>query len=234
MTLYDRLKRLGSSTVSDVLDEGGYHAQTLDTALFGVGNPDPFCGPACCVKGERRVATRTQAGEGCYIPMYALPTLNDAGAVLVFAVGGFRSGAVLGGLIARDLTEANAAGFVTDGCIRDRAELAKGTLPVVAAGGIPTNGARRIQIVDSGRSVVMPGLDGGTVTIHPGDVVLGDADGVVVIPAAIAADVLEMGEEILRKEEALLANLHNMTMQERATARADRMSHVAWLRKNEA
>jgi len=234
MTNYDRLKDLGSSTISDVLDEAGYHAQTLDTALFNVGSNDPFCGPACCVKGERRVATKTQAGEGCYTPMYALPTLNDDGAVLVFAVGGFRSGAVLGSLIARDLVEANAAAFITDGCIRDRAELAEGSLPVVAAGGIPTNGARRIQITASDVPVALPGLEGGVVIINPGDIIVGDADGTVVIPAAIADAVLEMGEEIARKEATMLANLHTLSMEDRAKARADRMSHVAWLREREA
>lgn len=234
MTLYDRFKALGSSTVSDVLDEAGYHAQTLDPALFGVGSTKPFCGPACCVRGERRVATRTAAADGCYIPMYALPTLVEDGAVLVFAVGGFRGGAVLGGLIALDLTEAKAAAIVTDGFIRDRAELAAGTLPVVAAGGIPLNGARRIQITASGTPVTMPAPEGGTVTISPGDLIVGDSDGTVVVPASIAETVLEMGEEIARKEADLLANLHTMSMDARAKARADRMSHVSWIRKSEA
>jgi regulator of RNase E activity RraA len=234
MTLYDRIKALGSSTVSDVLDEAGYHSQTIDPDLLSLGSAEPFCGPACCVRGERRVATRTPAKDGCYIPMYALPTLVHEGAVLVFAVGGFRGGAVLGGLIAHDLQETEAAAVITDGRIRDRTEIAKGSLPVIAAGGIPINGARRIQITGSALPVAMPAPEGGTVLIYPGDIILGDADGAVVIPAAIAEDVLQMGEEIARKEADLVANLHTMTMDERAIGRANRMSHVRWIRESEA
>jgi len=232
MTNFDRFRALGSSTISDVLDEAGYHSQTIDPVISGIGSREPFCGPAACVRGERRVATRTVAGNGCYIPMYALPTMVEAGFVLIFSVGGFRGGAVMGSLIARDLSESKAAAIITDGYIRDRDELAAGSLPVCAAGAIPLNGARRIQITGRDLPVSLPGPEGTTVTIHPGDVIVGDADGVVVVPAEIAESVLEMGEEIARKEAILLENLANLSMDERATARADRMSHVTWLRMN--
>ena len=233
MDLFDRFRAVGPSSVSDVLDEAGFHAQTLDPAIMSMGRGGAFCGPAICVRGERRVATRTTAADGCYLPMYGLPGFVDSGSVLVFAVGGFRGGAVLGGLIARDLTEAKAAAFITDGFVRDRDELAAGDLPVCAAGAIPSNGARRIQVTGQGLPVTLPGPEGGVVMVNPGDIIVGDADGVVVVPRDIARTVLEMAEEIARKEQVLLDNLDRLSMDERAVARAERMSHVVWLRDGE-
>ena len=53
------------------------------------------------------------------------------------------------------------------------------------------------------------------------------------VPAAVADAVIEMAEEIVRKEQILLANLNNLSMDERAMARAERMAHVRWLRELE-
>ena len=47
----------------------------------------------------------------------------------------------------------------------------------------------------------------------------------------MADAVIEMAEEIVRKEQILLANLNNLSMDERAVARAERMAHVRWLRE---
>ena len=231
MTIFERFAAVGPSPVSDVLDEAGFHSQTLDPGLIPMGRATSFCGPAVCVRGERRVATRTTAAAGSYLPMYGLPAMVTPGAVLIFAVGGFRGGAVLGGLIAGDLVEAQAAGFITDGFIRDRDEVAAGALPIVAAGAIPSNGARRIQITGRDVPVSLPGPEGSHVVINPGDIIVGDGDGVVVVPATVADAVIEMAEEIVRKEQILLANLNNLSMDERAVARAERMAHVRWLRE---
>lgn len=232
MTVFDRFKTLGTSVVSDVLDEGGFHAQTLDPQLAPVGPAVRFCGPAVCVRGERRVTTRSQAAEGCFLPLYALPQVAHAGAVLIFAVGGFRGGAVLGGLLATDIAEEGAVGVVTDGLVRDREELSETNLPVHAAGSTPTNGARRLQISDWQTTVSMPGIEGSTVLIQPGDIVIGDADGVVVVPQAAADRVLNMAEELAQKEVLIRQKQGEMTSAQRAHARAERVSHVVWLRKN--
>ncbi|NBW06287.1 MAG: hypothetical protein EBR92_10375, partial [Alphaproteobacteria bacterium] len=72
---------------------------------------------------------------------------------------------------------------------------------------------------------------GSHVVINPGDIIVGDGNGVVVVPAVAADAVIEMAEEIVRKEHILLANLNNLSMDERAEARAERMAHVRWLRE---
>lgn len=231
--MFERFKALGTALVSDVLDEGGYHSQTLDPTLGPVGALEPACGPAICVSGERTIKTRTVAGPDATLPLYNLPTLAQPGGVLVFATSGFRGGGVTGELLALDLKSAGVVGLVTDGMVRDKTALAQIGLNVVAAGVIPTNGARRFHITGWGQSVTLLGPEGGTVRIAPGDLVLMDADGVLIIPNDVAARVLEMAEELARKEDILKSNTTMQSAKVRAKARAERMSHMVWLRHPE-
>lgn len=233
MKLTDRFAALGTALVSDVLDEAGYHSQTLDPKLGFIGNPVAFCGPAICVRGERSVATKTASAENATLPLYNLPTLAQPGAVMVFATSGFAGGGVTGELLAHDLQAAGVVGLVTDGFIRDRSALTGLKMPVVAAGSIPTNGARRFQITSWNEPVNLPAPEGSTVRIEPGDYVLGDSDGAVVIPSRVAHDVIDLAEELSKKEEELKERCATQSAQERAKARADRMSHIVWLRKME-
>lgn len=233
MSMFEEFKRLGSSLVSDVLDEAGYHDQTLDPAIASIGAPARFCGPAVCVQGQRQVNTVNRPGAAATMPLYELPLIASGQSVLVLAANGFRGGAVTGGLLAAELKAAGCAGVVTDGFVRDAEELAETGLPVRAAGVIPLNGARRFRLVAWGAPVTMPAPEGGAVTVHPGDLVLGDGDGVVIIPQHTAPRILAMGRELERREAALRENAAQLCAAERAAARAGRMSHVEWLRGQE-
>jgi regulator of RNase E activity RraA len=229
-TIEARFIALGAALVSDVLDEAGHAPHAVDPALRPIGPARAFCGPAAVVRGERRVATRTAPAPGAVTPIYALPTLARPGAVLVFAAGGFRGGAVMGGMLAADLAEAGCAAVLTDGLIRDAAAISAGPMAVVAAGRIPVNGARRFEIVASGAPVAFPGADGAILIIRAGDLILGDEDGVVVIAHEDAARILEMAEELGRKEATLIAGGAGLSMQERARLRGARFAHIDWLR----
>jgi 4-hydroxy-4-methyl-2-oxoglutarate aldolase len=119
---------------------------------------------------------------------------------------------------------------VTDGLVRDRRELDQIGLPVRAAGAIPLNGARRLSIVGWNAPVTMPGPEGASVSVRPGDLVLGDQDGTVIVPQEAAPQILAMAQELERREEQLRHDAARQTAAERASARAGRMSHVTWLR----
>jgi len=232
-TLTDRFCRLGTALVSDVLDEAGFHSQTLDPSLGFIGSARPICGPAICVRGERAVTTRTTSVGNATLPLYNLPTLAQPGAVMVFATSRFRGGGVTGELLAQDLQAAGVVGLVTDGLVRDRDALTALNMPVVSAGVIPTNGARRFQITAWDGPINLPGPEGSTVSIAPGDWVLGDSDGVVIIPASVADEVIGLAEELARKEDALKQTSKSLPVEVRAKARAERMSHMVWLRTRE-
>lgn len=229
--MIDRFAKLGTALVSDVLDEAGFHSQTLDPSLGFIGAAKATCGPAICVQGGRGVVTRTD-GSAVGLQLYSLPVLAQPGSVMVLATGGFRGGGVTGELLANDLAEAGVAGLITDGLIRDREAIAQNAMPVIATGSIPLNGARRFSLNDHGVPVTLPGPEGAQVRICPGDIVLADADGVVVIPQAAAPQILDMAETLAAKENEL-KTAPAQTPEARAKARAGRMSHMVWLRQPE-
>lgn len=233
----DNLERciaLGTAVLSDVLDEAGYHSQTLDPQLAFIGKSTKMCGPAVCAMGERSVVTATTRANDVTLPLYNLPTLSAPDAVLVLATSGFRGGAVTGELLARELNELGAAGLLTDGLVRDCEALRTLGLPIKAAGTIPLNGARRFTLSQWEKPVLLPGPEGATVAIAPGDIVAADADGAVIIPAQVFEDVLDMAEELARREVVLKRQADDLSPSGRARARSDRMSHMVWLRKSMA
>src|SRR4029077_15527763 len=81
--------------------------------------------------------------------------------------------------------KAGIAGFVIDAAVRDTEDCAKGSFPIFAAGANP-NG----PLKSSGGRINWPVSLAGT-TVNPGDLVVGDADGVVVVPRELAAGIVK-------------------------------------------
>ena len=107
------------------------------------------------------------------------------GDVAVFACGGSYKIAPWGSLLSTATRARGAAGCVTDGFVRDILEIRAMRLPVFHGGIAPLDSKGRGHIVAVDVPVVCDG-----VTVAPGDLVFGDADGVVVVPQAIEAKVL--------------------------------------------
>src|SRR5271154_3360150 len=120
------------------------------------------------------------------------------GDVLVVATGGYVGAAVTGDLLIGVAHNRGAAGFVTDGLVRDLDDLETIGLPVFAMGVTPNSPQRR-----GPGTVGLPVVCGG-VTIASGDVVVGDRDGVVVVPRARIAATLERLELVKAAEAATL------------------------------
>lgn len=98
------------------------------------------------------------------------------GAVLVIDAGGYRGNAVWGGITQRAAELRGLAGVVIDGCVRDVADIRASLMPCYAAGVVP-----------AGPHKGWGGTINGTVQIggcpvDPGDLVVGDEDGVAVVP----------------------------------------------------
>lgn len=98
-----------------------------------------------------------------------------------------------GGILMARMMKRGAAGFVTDGGLRDTPQIEELTLPVYCAGrSAPTN-LIHLHAID----INVP-IGCGGVPVYPGDIMVGDNEGVVVIPAAIANEVTE---EAVRQTE---------------------------------
>lgn len=122
-----------------------------------------------------------------------------AGEALLIAAASDR--AVVGELFTVEAARRGLTGIVVDGFCRDTGQLRGHELPVYARGATPRAGS-----VNVARGPVETVTVGGVV-VQAGDLVFGDGDGVVVIPAAQVAEVVPVAEEIQRREAAMLATV---------------------------
>jgi len=123
------------------------------------------------------------------------------GDVLVVDAGGDLSNAVLGGIMTAGAQMLGLAGVVVDGAIRDLAEIRERTFPVYARGvnhrGPYKNGPGEINV---------PVSIGGMI-VQPGDIIVGDQDGLLAFPASEAAAIIDKALAQQAKEEAQMAEI---------------------------
>ncbi len=127
--------------------------------------------------------------------------LGWPGAVAVVAVDGFQGSASWGGIVNHAAQARGLAGAVTDGCVRDLGELRDGALAVFACGAVPT-GPVRLNHGEVNTVVQCGGL-----SVAPGDLVVGDDDGVVVVPRERMAEVLEGCRALAARERVVRARI---------------------------
>lgn len=126
----------------------------------------------------------------------------EPGQVLVMDCRQQGRAASIGEILAARLLRRRAAGLVTDGTVRDSAGIRGLGLPAYAAGTSPTTNLAQHHAVDAQVPIGCAG-----VAVYPGDVLVGDADGVVCIPAHLVAEVARAGATQERLEDFLLAEV---------------------------
>jgi 4-hydroxy-4-methyl-2-oxoglutarate aldolase len=129
-------------------------------------------------------AFTVEVRPGDNLMIHAALVLAKPGDVIVVDGKGDLSCALTGALMAAHAQKAGVAGFVIDGAVRDTDECSRGSFPIFAAGANP-NG----PLKNSGGRINWPVSVGGT-TVNPGDLIVGDADGVVVVPREMAAEIV--------------------------------------------
>jgi 4-hydroxy-4-methyl-2-oxoglutarate aldolase len=133
--------------------------------------------------------------------MRDLPPEVAPGTVLVVAGAAESRTAILGDLVARSLLATGIVAVVTDGLIRDSREVHEIGLPVWARGVTPIASAK------AGPGYVGGSVLLGGVLVHDGDVVVADADGVVIWPAAEVHVRLEAADARRRADDERLARI---------------------------
>ena len=123
------------------------------------------------------------------------------GEVLVVDAGGSRDFGHFGDLLATCCQYRGCVGVVIDGSVRDTVELHKMGFPVFCTGTNPTRSSRS----DPGEINVE--VEVGGVSVVPGDIVVADEDGVVVIPADAGGRLARAAAEVERKEEEMRAQI---------------------------
>jgi regulator of RNase E activity RraA len=111
----------------------------------------------------------------------------------------------MGGLMGTAMAARNYSGAVIDGGVRDVAYLQKIAFPVYALGIVPSTSVNHYRFAGANVPVVCDG-----VPVTAGDIVVADADGVVVVPRSKAAEVLAVAQEMDFKEHSMYATIEKL------------------------
>jgi 4-hydroxy-4-methyl-2-oxoglutarate aldolase len=126
------------------------------------------------------------------------------GEVLVVATGGSKRNAPWGELLSTAAMVRGARGAIVDGLVRDVKKILSLGFPVFAGGIRPVDSNGRGIVIDYNVPV-----ECGGVIVSPGDLVVADYDGVVVVPAGVAGDVVRLATEKVAREDGSRAELMN-------------------------
>jgi regulator of RNase E activity RraA len=147
----------------------------------------------------RALTVRVPAGDNLFI--HKAMDLIEPGQVVVVDGGGETSRALIGEIMVAIAKSRKAAGFVIDGAIRDSGALAADDFPVFARAAIHL-GPYKHGPGTIGQPVCVGGM-----VVNPGDVVVGDADGVVAFPPSAAEEVLANVRVHEGKEQEMLRQI---------------------------
>lgn len=179
---------VGSANLSDVLDS----LKTMNSSIKPVGTKELVFGPAFTI----------QAYPGSIITVHKALTEARPGDVLVVAgEGAVDAGALLGEIMARECMRRGFAGIVIDGAVRDSAGILELGFPVYSAGITPRVGTNR-RLGRTGVEISCAGQ-----LIRPGDLVVADADGVVIVPQNEIEATQEKLAALLDKEQQLMQQI---------------------------
>jgi 4-hydroxy-4-methyl-2-oxoglutarate aldolase len=207
--LAEAREKLYSAVISDTLDSVGLLNQALPPTVRPLDESLVLCG---------------RARTGLYMPIYhddermnvyevEIELVDDLkpGEVAVFSCAGNPSIAPWGELLSTAAKARGAVGCVTDGLVRDIRMIRAAKFPVFAGGIGPLDTKHRAKMMMRDAPAQI-----GRAEIKSGDIVFGDADGVVVVPEGIAAEVLRKaldkvaGENTVRDELAAGAKLKDV------------------------
>jgi regulator of RNase E activity RraA len=192
----DRLGRLYTAVVADVLDALGFRDQCLHPRVRPLWPGATLAGFALTV---HVVPAREVQPEHPYAGELAAVDALQPGDVLVASES---ATGIWGELLSTAARHRGCRGVVLDGPTRDATAITTMGFPVFHVGCHPADSLGRVEVAAHDVPV-----DCGGVLIHPGDLVLADHDGVVAIPAAAADDVLRRAEEKVGDENKVRAAL---------------------------
>ena len=190
-TLTTRLARCYTGAVHDVLRELGHEHVVLPPAIKALVPQTRLAGPAWTVAGH---IDRTRTRHETLLAWCSLLARAPRDHVIVCQPNNHEV-ALMGELSAQTLQARGVLGFVVDGGSRDTELVIEHGFPVFCTFLTPADIVARWVPDRFGEPVTI-----GTVTIATGDYVLGDRDGVVVIPSAIVEEVVTRTEEVVATE----------------------------------
>ena len=182
--LVDALRGMPTGFIVDALGGSGALDYRIKPAIADQA--------ACC-----GVALTCDAGPADNLALVAALPVVQPGDVLVAATGGYTGCAITGDLVLGMARNCGAVGFITDGCVRDLPGIRAVGLPCYCVGVTPNSPAR------SGPGTVGFPVTIGGLPVASGDVIVADADGVVVVPQERLEEVIARLPAIRQSEAEL-------------------------------
>lgn len=198
LNMLERCGRIGTSTWSDALDDLG-----IDGVIRGIPQRS----------GQGRFAAFAVTARGATGPLGTYPLADFAVAQMIGAVSrgealmvdlGGAEVSTFGGMAALAVLSRQAAAVVIDGACRDIDDVRGTGLWLASRTVTPMSGKRRVRLHSIGEPAVLGGI-----TVHHGDMIIGDATGIVAIPRAALDDVARRAEELHVLDEKMETALKN-------------------------
>jgi regulator of RNase E activity RraA len=198
--LLEGFRHVEAASVSDALE------QVVGRKMYMTHRMRPifstkFVGFALTVQLKKEENDDPKSLDG----MLAAIDQGTRNSVYVMAVEDGNDIAGMGGLMGTAMSARNFSGAVIDGGVRDVAYLQKIAFPVYALGIVPSTSVRHYRFSGANIPIVCDGVE-----VKPADIVVADADGVVVVPRASAAKVLEVAQKLDFNEHSMYAYIEKL------------------------
>ncbi len=184
-------EKIPSSVMSDVLDGMGIRGQSMGTMIRPLDDESVIVAYAATM-----LMTDTyDFGQDTFTKQFqAIDSLKED-EVMMVAAGGSERAALWGELLSTAATYRGAKGAIIEGVARDVKLIREMKFPVFAVGINPISSKGRLIAVDHGCPVEVCG-----VSVSPGDLVIADVDGVVVVPKEVAEKAVEEALDVVARE----------------------------------
>jgi regulator of RNase E activity RraA len=201
--LYDTLGRITTGTITTILLKKGIRRCWMKGPMPLAGSETRIVGPAFTM---RFIPVREDLAtpESWSKPISTRGAIEEMpeGCVAVADAMGVDSAGIFGDILTMRMMRRNVAALVTDGVIRDRAGVLASKLPVWCAGVAAPASVNGLTFVGWQEPIACGGC-----AIFPGDVIVCDADGAVVIPHDLVEFVAKDGEEHERMETFIVSEV---------------------------
>lgn len=197
-SILPHLEKLYPAVVADVLDAMGFLNQALASGIRPLTTTKRICGRVFTARAH---AVQEIPAEPYKLEIEAVEAM-ESGDVLVVSTGEDRTCGFWGELLTTACLYKGVRGVVMDGCTRDLWKINELCFPVFGMGYHPADSKGRVDIFEIQSRIMLGGVG-----IDPGDYLIGDEDGCVVIPSASADEAVRLALEKVSGENIARADL---------------------------
>lgn len=206
-------RHVEAASVSDAIEQLLHEKRYMSHRMQSIF-PAKFAGPALTVTLVKEENNDPNSLSG----MLKAIDSGASGSVFVMTVQDGADIAGMGGLMGTAMLARNFSGAVIDGGVRDLPQLKKIGFPVYALGPVPSTSVGHYRFAGMNVPVECDG-----VPVAPGDIIVADQDGVVVVPRANAADVLVLAQKLDYSEHSMYPYIDKFHSIEEAVKRFGRL-----------